>query len=234
MQHDQSSGKLFAGAALFAVGAGLALPIDLWVTEHVRYELLPGDIRRLVVWSEMFAHGLGAGLILAAIFYLDRQNRKALRWAMAATLSAGLVANLCKLLIARTRPHHFEDGFAIWDSFGGILPVLWVEPWGHAMQSFPSGHTATAVGLALGLQRLYPRARPILIACAALAGFQRIAAGAHFLSDVLAGAAVGLVTVGLINTLANRLAQRRPTGAPTPTESAPREQAGEAIERLVS
>lgn len=234
MQYDQPSGKLFAGAALFAVSAGLALPIDLWVTEHVRYERLPGDLRRLVVWSEMFAHGLGAALILAAIFYLDRQNRKALRWAIATTLSAGLAANLCKLLIARTRPHHFENGFAIWDSFGGILPVIGADPWGHAMQSFPSGHTATAVGLALGLQRLYPRARPILLACAALAGFQRIAAGAHFLSDVLAGAAVGLVTVGLINTLANRLGPRQLIGTPMPTESAGQDQSGETTWRMLS
>jgi len=204
MERFASSRNLLAGAALFAVGALLALPLDLWVTRHARYDLLPGDLRRVVTWSEMFAHGLGVALILSSIFFLDRQNRQAVWWVVASAASAGLSANLVKMLIARTRPHHFADNVAVWDSFGGWMPVIWAEDWGHAMQSFPSGHTATAVGLAIGLRWLYPRATPLFILCTALAGFQRIASGAHFLSDVLAGAAVGFTAVALLNQLPHR------------------------------
>jgi membrane-associated phospholipid phosphatase len=63
--------------------------------------------------------------------------------------------------------------------------------YGYALQSLPSAHAATAVGLALALAALYPRGRWLFASFAVLAGLQRIEAQAHFASDVLAGAAVG-------------------------------------------
>lgn len=60
-------------------------------------------------------------------------------------------------------------------------------------QSFPSGHTVTAFSfivawLALAAWRALP-----LLALAALVGFSRIAVGAHWPIDVLAGALIGLI-----------------------------------------
>ena len=58
--------------------------------------------------SELFSHGLGVLLIAVAIWVLDPWHRYALPRIMAAALGSGLLANGFKLLLARTRPHHFD------------------------------------------------------------------------------------------------------------------------------
>ena len=59
--------------------------------------------------------------------------------------------------------------------------------------SFPSGHTVSAFSFVVAwLALLGWRALPI-VAIAALAGFSRVAVGAHWPVDVLAGALIGLI-----------------------------------------
>ena len=65
-------------------------------------------------------------------------------------------------------------------------------------QSFPSGHTATAVGLAVALACAYPRGRWFFAGMALLAACQRVGDGHHFLSDTLAGASVAFLWCGVI------------------------------------
>ncbi|MGI8806287.1 MAG: phosphatase PAP2 family protein [Acidimicrobiales bacterium] len=63
--------------------------------------------------------------------------------------------------------------------------------------SFPSGHTATAFGFAMGAgQELSALAFPLL-AMASLVGFSRVHTGLHYPSDVVSGALIG-VGVGLV------------------------------------
>jgi undecaprenyl-diphosphatase len=57
--------------------------------------------------------------------------------------------------------------------------------------SFPSGHTITAFAMALSLGAFYPVMLPGLLFCAFSVALSRILLGMHFLSDVLAGAAIG-------------------------------------------
>jgi undecaprenyl-diphosphatase len=57
--------------------------------------------------------------------------------------------------------------------------------------SFPSGHTITAFSMALSLATLYPAMLIGLLFCAFSVALSRILLGMHFLSDVLAGAAIG-------------------------------------------
>jgi membrane-associated phospholipid phosphatase len=62
--------------------------------------------------------------------------------------------------------------------------------------SFPSGHTVSAFSFVVAwLALLGWRALPIVV-IAALAGFSRIAVGAHWPVDVLAGAMIGLLGAG--------------------------------------
>ena len=67
---------------------------------------------------------------------------------------------------------------------GGLKSALDTD-----LHSFPSGHTATAVGLAISLDA-DPRGRWLFAVFAALASLQRMTAGAHYLSDSLFGAAL--------------------------------------------
>lgn len=57
--------------------------------------------------------------------------------------------------------------------------------------SFPSGHTITAFAVALDLGRFYPHLLPFLCFAAASVGVSRVVLGVHYLTDVLAGAAIG-------------------------------------------
>ena len=58
--------------------------------------------------------------------------------------------------------------------------------------SFPSGHAAaaTAVATSVGLAR--PTLAPVLLPIAALVSYSRVQLRVHHLSDVLAGAALGI------------------------------------------
>ncbi len=103
-----------------------------------------------------------------------------------------------KWVIARSRPMSFDLSQPIGASFGKWLPYWNVPGWDHPLQSLPSGHTATAVGLTVALIRMYPQGRALFIAFAVLAACQRMGASAHFLSDTMAGAAVGLFFATLV------------------------------------
>lgn len=59
--------------------------------------------------------------------------------------------------------------------------------------SFPSGHTITAFSVAVSLSVFYPPMLIGLLFCALSVALSRILLGMHFLSDVLAGAAIGSV-----------------------------------------
>lgn len=67
----------------------------------------------------------------------------------------------------------------------------------HAWNSFPSGHTAAAFALMLGIAVFLPKwwQKSICLIFAILAGYSRIYLSQHFLDDVVAGAIIGIVSV---------------------------------------
>ncbi len=179
----------------------LALPLDLPLARACLDGDLPGDLARVVYLSEIFAHGAGVFVLLMTAFVLDVGNRRRLLRVGLCALCGGVFANGVKMLVARTRPDDFNLDGSILASFQGWLPILGmnaVEEWDRSMQGFPSAHAATAVGFALGLAAVYPRGRYLFFGFAALASFQRIVSGSHFLSDVFVGAAVGCLAAAFM------------------------------------
>ena len=57
--------------------------------------------------------------------------------------------------------------------------------------SFPSGHTITAFAFTASLAHFYPALLPWFLFCALSVAASRIVLGMHFLSDVVAGCALG-------------------------------------------
>lgn len=57
--------------------------------------------------------------------------------------------------------------------------------------SFPSGHTITAFAFAVSVGLFYPALMAALLFCAVSVAVSRVMLGMHFLSDVIAGAAIG-------------------------------------------
>lgn len=60
--------------------------------------------------------------------------------------------------------------------------------------SFPSGHTAGAIAVARAFGREYPRYRAPALAAAGLVAAAQVTRCAHYPSDILAGAAVGVAS----------------------------------------
>ena len=72
-----------------------------------------------------------------------------------------------------------------------IGPSCWATLLPPDQFSFPSGHSMTAFAVATPLILFYPSLEPVLLFCALSIALSRILLGLHFLSDVVAGSALG-------------------------------------------
>jgi membrane-associated phospholipid phosphatase len=166
---------------------------DHWARRSPGFHL-PGDLNKAIQLSEAFAHGSGVVAILFTLWWIDISRRKAILLASITTLCAGGVANALKFVFSRIRPHADANSTAI-DNW---LPLFHGSFWDSTHRSFPSGHAATAVALAIGLSWVYPRGTWLFAVFATAACLQRVTSGAHFPSDVLSGAAIALCTASFI------------------------------------
>ncbi|MDY6776953.1 MAG: phosphatase PAP2 family protein [Candidatus Nanohaloarchaea archaeon] len=124
-------------------------------------------------FTSVTAFGSVTGVAAIIIGILAAGHRETAFLAFVAAVSASLVENVLNLLVRRPRP-----------------PVdALVHTW---TSSFPSGHAALAFALAPVLSQAAPSARIYLYLLAALIAISRVYLGAHYPSDVVAGAAVGL------------------------------------------
>ena len=191
----------YLGALAFALLALPAFALDIPLARYLRDIQLPGDLRDLVRIAEVFAHGWGVLFIVITVAVLAPQLRHRLPRVIACAAGSGLTALLLKWTIARQRPRTHDLQGSVWSTFHGLSPWLSGERIpqlsGHQLESFPSGHTATAVGLAIGLSLLLPRGRWLFIFFALLAALQRMDSGAHFLSDTLVATAVACLVSDL-------------------------------------
>lgn len=200
--HPWSAGQLWVAAAVFIALAAAAVFLDLPLANYLHDHGLPEPLRRPVRLAEIFGWGGSVALLILTAAVLDRRSWRIVpRLAMGA-LGAGLLADGVKFLVARLRPAAADLSGNVQDTFVAWLPLLnghsLERPYGHALQSIPSAHAATAAGLAVGLAALYPRGRWLFVAFAVLACLQRMDAQAHFASDVLAGAALGCFVGALL------------------------------------
>ncbi len=178
------------------------VPLDLWVQRRLfAAELAPEDwyLKRTAPWLQLRDYGtlpalttaVGAMLVLAASLWQPRYTRlrlPALYLVLALVIGPGLVVNhVFKLNWGRPRPDQVE-------AFGGYMPYREaLEPGVRGRgRSFPCGHSSVGFYFTAGyllLRRRRPRAaRRVLggsLVLGGLIGFGRMAAGAHFLSDVV-------------------------------------------------
>lgn len=137
-------------------------------------------------WIQFWALGatkLGDGWLwiamgLCVLAFGDRN-----RFAAAGSGSLAAVASILsfmwiKRLAGRKRPCHIEQ-----HCWAKLLPP--------DQFSFPSGHTMTAFAISVPVCLFYPQSAPAVLFFAGSIATSRILLGMHFLSDVLAGAAIG-------------------------------------------
>jgi undecaprenyl-diphosphatase len=123
-------------------------------------------------------------LIIAIGLAADLASRR--RFPLAAVLAAisylvaTLLADVLKAATDRPRPSVADPA---------IHPLIAVP----GSSSLPSGHAAGAFAAALAVGLVHPRLRWPLLLLAALIALSRVWLGVHYLTDVIAGAALGCV-----------------------------------------
>ena len=109
---------------------------------------------------------------------------------------SGVVVEILKFVIGRARPIFFDE-FGIVGFFPGTFE------W--AFNSMPSGHTALSFSGLVMLGMLMPRFKVLTWGLAILIGLSRVAIGAHWPTDVILGAFVGMVAADVVLAIVRRI-----------------------------
>ncbi len=184
----------FAGMLLLSVP--MITLIDISVARWFSSDPLPREFRSGLELMQIFSHGSGVFLVLFGIFLMAPQCRWHLPRLATLAIGAGAIATLAKMFVLRPRPSGLNLDVASIDS-----AWLWAFDWtlsqvatfDASTRAFPSGNMATATALTVGLWMVLPRGRWLFAAICLGTGLQRLASMAHFPSDILGGAAFGLI-----------------------------------------
>ena len=107
-------------------------------------------------------------------------------------LTVGVITQIIKHVVGRPRPNHtnFEDVFN--------FKYFTLESNFH---SFPSGHSSTIFIVCFILVSVFPKLRYFFYFLACVVAFSRVVVGAHFFTDVVAGAILALILFKILNKL---------------------------------
>jgi membrane-associated phospholipid phosphatase len=187
----------FAAVTLFSVigYAQIDIPVAIWCKSL--------DIGILDVFEGISKWGESTWYLLGALglFVYFRQIRRHPLYAnralfvFASVAVSGVGTLFVKWIFGRFRPRmYFSEGLYGFNFFNPS----------EDMNSFPSGHAATAMSFSLALSFLFPRYRVPLCCVGLLVAVSRTVTTAHFLSDTVMGCWIGIVTVCLLHQVVLR------------------------------
>src|SRR5258708_15035098 len=183
-------------AVLFFVAGLLCLRIDRSAAQYCR-EQLPRPLWQFALRITDLAKGL-PWIIAALLSYLAVQIM--MSWSgetaflrrisdyslalLASFVAASIVLHTIKIFLGRRRPRDdFEHGLYGFRYF----------TWELQYDSFPSGHSMTIFSVAVIASIIVPVLAPLWFGIALVLALTRAMLIAHFLSDVLIGAALGVI-----------------------------------------
>jgi len=139
----------------------------------------PQWIQRWMVFASRGGDGwLWSAVGLVLLLFGGQERFAALQAGFVSVGAGQLTFFVLKRLIGRERPCATE-------------PHCWASLLPPDRFSFPSGHTITAFAITFSLGLYYPALLVGLIFCALSVASSRVILGLHYLSDVLAGIAIG-------------------------------------------
>lgn len=186
----------------------LSRQADQYVSAAINHWASRNEVINHAVYIAGQTDFLTGGLMVALLYFCwfsdsTSEARARLLLGFGAVLVSGVGSRLLQVsLPLRLRPMHaWDSGF---DPLPGIDPTL-ANHWG----SFPSDHAALFFALSAVIWR-QSRWLGLLATASALFGvLPRIYLGLHYLSDVVAGAALGLALVLMIERFGPRTLARR-------------------------
>ncbi|MCC6503229.1 MAG: phosphatase PAP2 family protein [Deltaproteobacteria bacterium] len=125
---------------------------------------------------------LGAVIVAAALIWIlgKRQDRIGLVVLVLLVISSDLVANAMKHYFMRLRPCHTIEGVRLLVGCGKAF-------------SMPSSHAVNIFSAMAFLTARYRKFWPVFMAIALIVAYSRVYVGAHYPTDVMAGAVLGTV-----------------------------------------
>jgi membrane-associated phospholipid phosphatase len=174
-----------------AVAIALLWPLDNRVDAALDVTRNPA-LHNLAWWCSKIGEGWVVAvwaILFAACFVFMNLPRIAANifFVGLASLLAGLAATILRVLSGRTRPlaHEPQGFYGVWYHGHWIIGRF-------EFSSFPSGHAATAVGLATAAWLLHRGWGTVAAVYALAVIWSRIALQNHHLSDVLASTVLGI------------------------------------------
>ena len=173
---------------LIAITAIIAAHLgDRWAWIHVvQLDVYDHDVGRMLRTVGFLPDWL---LLGAALWLQAGDRRRAMLLALVPT-AAGLLCAILQVLLRRERPG-LHDGAYVFRAFSE-------RPFHGAEFGLPSSHAMVAFSGAWLLSRIYPRASPVWLALAVGCAWSRVAAQAHFLSDVTVAAVAAWMLVAVV------------------------------------
>ena len=155
--------------------------------------------------------GIAGLFLLGGVAFKDKKARDTGLMALETLLHTGFLVQVFKHLAGRQRPD-VEAGQDYW--FGpGAFFNRYSEGYFSRYDSFPSGHTVSAWGLATVIAENYKNHLWVPLACYSLAtavGLSRLTEDAHWFSDVFIGAVLGYAIGKMVVRTQNRRLQVSP------------------------
>ena len=163
---------------MFDIIQGWDAGVLLWIQENLRT-----DVLTVVMKAVSFFGNYGIGMIVIAVIFIfpKRTRQTGVNIGLALGLGAFFVNLIIKPLVMRPRPYVTLEK---------LVPLMKEMKDPH---SFPSGHTQAAFALAVSMCLVLRKkiVSILALAFAVIMGFSRLYVGAHYPSDVIAGALIG-------------------------------------------
>ena len=190
---------------IVAIGVSYAWidrPLCEWIFNHgLREQLLP--LASLFEWPPLMSGFAPLILIVASMLPPSRQRHLLILFGVS-VLMTFVLKNDLKWVFSRYWPMTWTHQNFSWISHRAY-GFQWFQ--GHLFQgndqtgSFPSGHAAVAFAALLPVGMVYRKFLVIVLTVAAVEALAMVAFDYHFLSDVLAGALVGISCVLMTDRL---------------------------------
>jgi len=151
---------------------------------------------------------IGISAIMCFKIYIEQKDIKQvfsnfktskLFYVLCSVFCASAIVSVLKVIIGRSRPILFE----------ALDKVLFAPgKYSSVFNSMPSGHTTVTFAGLVMIGMLFPKVKSFTWSLAIIVGLSRIYVGAHWPSDVILGAFIGMITADLVKHFVSKNANK--------------------------